>query len=510
MRKQTYIITLFINLILFGLFCASVSASTEYNNISIQEYNKAEKEYKQRTEKYQKDLNRYKEKIVYDESFAGSKEQQEESSRLSEVYKQQKAEYDSLLQMLDSVKVEYDNFKQIYNPQKGNLIFQIIFTGIIIIMFIIPIATLLSGIVLTHFFNKPLGKKLSKLGTILVTISALLILISLKMYIPALICLLVVSILFFFYKKIDKSNNNKPYPDISQSILLHLSVYVVLIAVFIPIIIIYKDSKPNYFLLTLVSVISFLIWYLFISKRYKNPLKNYFSFENINYEIIIYSLAVMAGIYIFKAGLSSVIRMPDWFISKILSETMKRKGGIYFILIEIVILAPIFEEIVYRGFILRGLIGNYGQKKALLSSALLFSFIHMNPSQLLPAFMLGLFFAWLYIRLNNVVLGIIIHSIYNGLAIIPSIIYYKNINTDISIYRLNDGHSIFFHKEIIIMLLGAGIIYLGIKYLIRKFSEKYGDNLLVPDEKYEEIRNSLFEENLIKVEDKYNNTIKQS
>lgn len=198
----------------------------------------------------------------------------------------------------------------------------------------------------------------------------------------------------------------------------------------------------DYNLLPLVNILFFIMCYFFISKKYKNPLKSFFLFKTINYKIIIYSMLVMLGFLIFLAGFNLIFQMPDLLVHKFFADKLKYKFGPLFLLIEVAVFAPIFEEIIHRGFILRGFIGNYSQKYAIFYSALLFSLFHVNPSQLLPGFLIGLFFAWIFIRLNNLFYSIIIHSIYNGILTAIGIIYFKKMDFTKNNYVFE--HSIFF------------------------------------------------------------------
>lgn len=58
--------------------------------------------------------------------------------------------------------------------------------------------------------------------------------------------------------------------------------------------------------------------------------------------------------------------------------------------LTVVIFAPLFEELLCRGVILRGLLHHITPAKAIFWSALMFAVMHLNPWQALPAFMVGL------------------------------------------------------------------------------------------------------------------------
>jgi membrane protease YdiL (CAAX protease family) len=62
-----------------------------------------------------------------------------------------------------------------------------------------------------------------------------------------------------------------------------------------------------------------------------------------------------------------------------------------------VVLAPLGEELLFRGILLRAL-RDYGDGICILVSGLLFGLLHANVYQIFYAFALGAFFAWLTAR----------------------------------------------------------------------------------------------------------------
>ena len=87
-------------------------------------------------------------------------------------------------------------------------------------------------------------------------------------------------------------------------------------------------------------------------------------------------------------------------------------------IIAAVIVAPIGEEIIYRGMITKLLLEEYRPTKAILISALIFGVIHLNPAQIPGAFLLGLLFGWLYYKTRSVIPGIILHFINNAASVV--------------------------------------------------------------------------------------------
>jgi membrane protease YdiL (CAAX protease family) len=94
-------------------------------------------------------------------------------------------------------------------------------------------------------------------------------------------------------------------------------------------------------------------------------------------------------------------------------------------IIMLVIAAPILEEILCRGIVLKGLLKNYAPNKAIVISALFFGLIHLNPWQALPAFLGGLFLGWTYYKTQSVIPGMIIHATINGTAVLLLFLPYQ-------------------------------------------------------------------------------------
>ncbi|MEA3350418.1 MAG: type II CAAX endopeptidase family protein [Chloroflexota bacterium] len=118
---------------------------------------------------------------------------------------------------------------------------------------------------------------------------------------------------------------------------------------------------------------------------------------NLVYSLMlaIYGLQVQPDIKLLFADISS----PGW------------------IFIAGVVIAPVVEEIIFRGFIFAGLRGRYGWKKAALISSALFALIHIQPLAVIPIFILGLIFAYLYQRSGSIWPAIIMHMSTNALAL---------------------------------------------------------------------------------------------
>lgn len=85
-----------------------------------------------------------------------------------------------------------------------------------------------------------------------------------------------------------------------------------------------------------------------------------------------------------------------------------------------VIVAPITEELLMRGFVLKNL-SRFGQRFGIVMSAFLFGIWHENIAQFLLAFAAGCFFGYLTVKHDSLVPSILCHMAVNSFAEIFSI-----------------------------------------------------------------------------------------
>jgi membrane protease YdiL (CAAX protease family) len=89
----------------------------------------------------------------------------------------------------------------------------------------------------------------------------------------------------------------------------------------------------------------------------------------------------------------------------------------WWLLIAGVIVAPVVEEIFFRGFVFSGLRNRYSWRTAAVISSLFFALVHLQPAALIPIFILGYIFSYLYYRSNSIMPAILMHISTNALAL---------------------------------------------------------------------------------------------
>jgi membrane protease YdiL (CAAX protease family) len=120
--------------------------------------------------------------------------------------------------------------------------------------------------------------------------------------------------------------------------------------------------------------------------------------------------------------LADLIPVPEFL--KVEPEKLGNMTGIASFLL-MVIIAPVFEELVYRGIILDGLLKRYSAFTAIIVSSLLFGIVHLNPEQFIAGFIVGVFAGWIYYKTRNLMLTMILHATINLVG------YFQNIYIDV-------------------------------------------------------------------------------
>ena len=111
----------------------------------------------------------------------------------------------------------------------------------------------------------------------------------------------------------------------------------------------------------------------------------------------------------------------DSFYKMMMEMLDKLTGGPFwssFLLVAI--FAPIFEEWLCRGMVLRGLLTRMKPGWAIVVSALFFALIHLNPWQALNAFIIGVIMGYVYYKSGSLWLTMLIHFVNNGTSVILS------------------------------------------------------------------------------------------
>lgn len=95
-------------------------------------------------------------------------------------------------------------------------------------------------------------------------------------------------------------------------------------------------------------------------------------------------------------------------------------------ILMLVVMAPVFEELLCRGVVLGSLRARYGVVVAWLVSAIFFGVLHVQPAQVVNATVIGLVLGFVYLATESMWAVMILHALNNGVAYLMLMAGYEN------------------------------------------------------------------------------------
>lgn len=133
------------------------------------------------------------------------------------------------------------------------------------------------------------------------------------------------------------------------------------------------------------------------------------------------------------------------------------------LIVMAVVMAPLFEEIIFRGIIQKGLI-NKGMKPAaaILIASVVFGIVHGNPWQFVGAVLLGVVLGLVYHRTKSLLLPVLLHAFNNLCSAL--LIFYGDTESFAEVFKVSE-----------FKVLALGIVLFTVFYYLfnRKYSVKH-------------------------------------
>ena len=175
----------------------------------------------------------------------------------------------------------------------------------------------------------------------------------------------------------------------------------------------------------------FLVLYLSLKSFFPLP-EDWFKF-NIRSSWFLWGLGgyfVALPIVILVSLINQQLWQGQGGSNPILPIALKGQDGLAlaFFFVTASIAAPVFEEIMFRGFLLPSLTKYMPVWGAIIASGFLFAMAHLNISEVLPLAVLGIILGVVYTRSRNLLSSMFLHSLWNS-------------GTLLSLYILGSGGS---------------------------------------------------------------------
>lgn len=224
-------------------------------------------------------------------------------------------------------------------------------------------------------------------------------------------------------------------------------------------------QKPWFMMISNAVVFCLMIAaFDFIVVRQKTNKKLNFNFSPTNVSTYLLIFPMMLGMMFIGEFITSQIPTTGPFFGDFYSFFENLMSGLtndpIVMVITAVIMAPIFEEIVFRGIIQKGMINN-GVKpwKAILLASILFGLIHGNPWQFVGATLLGCVLGLVYYKTKSLFLPMLLHGFNNLCSAV--LIFYTKKESFAEVFEMQEW-----------MILIIGIVLFSIFFYLFIFKNK--------------------------------------
>lgn len=171
-------------------------------------------------------------------------------------------------------------------------------------------------------------------------------------------------------------------------------------------------NAVSYFVAMSVTLAGFLFYR---SRRHGPKVVAHFSRRGLNPVLLLWGVFFMLS--------TSVVLEP---LLELLPEVPNAYGRGAWAIVTVVVMAPLFEEVIFRGVLLESTRAKYGVMVAWLVSSAIFGIVHVHPTVAVNAFFIGLVLGFIYLRTDSLWSVIILHAVNNGIAYLALIAGHGN------------------------------------------------------------------------------------
>lgn len=226
---------------------------------------------------------------------------------------------------------------------------------------------------------------------------------------------------------------SRPYPGVFQAVGLLVLLVGVVIFLAIPIAIFSFVGHNKLIASPVVGVIvdqvanAIIIAWGF--RKTKASLREVFPFNPLRPALLFPIILCVLGLGIVSSNFVLLVKTmfppPDWVTSSFI-DLLRTRYGLAFLSVEFLVMAPITEELLFRGLLLHGFLPRYGEARGVLASAILFGAFHTNLWQFSSAVLGGLLLGWLFVETRSLVPCMIGHAINNLFPLVLSFLVIRN------------------------------------------------------------------------------------
>ncbi|MGE5456900.1 MAG: lysostaphin resistance A-like protein [Methanococcaceae archaeon] len=214
-----------------------------------------------------------------------------------------------------------------------------------------------------------------------------------------------------------------------------------------------KDSDLS--AVYMVSALILLPFIVYVKKRTDIPGNFSLNFPAIRImgvlAVLVITLKIIATPFFYSELHFKALNEGNLMINSF--DLREPEASTVFKFLHFVILAPIFEEVFFRGQIQTLMMKRYSPAKAIILTSVFFAILHLKPDNLVALFVCGLIFGMVYYRTQSLGAAVFLHFSYNLLDFFS---VYKTIIAMDQMFLLN-----FLAFLLSIVVMSGILIYLG-------------------------------------------------
>lgn len=220
----------------------------------------------------------------------------------------------------------------------------------------------------------------------------------------------------------------------------------------------------------LCSIMGFFVYFFYLVNHYLRKRKKHPETETVKDMLQFYprSISPKSALLCAAAGfcmnlstsaLLAILPLPESFISDYSAgtESLLYTDNIALSLVYIVLLSPLCEEMMFRGFLLHTLSRAFPEKAVVVVVTIAFALPHIQPVWVIVALFSSFFFTLIRIRYGNLTYSLLMHAGFN-LATVPMLLL-----MDTGAYAILFDNMI---VELIYLIFGGITVFFCIKTLI--------------------------------------------
>ncbi|MEE9199165.1 MAG: CPBP family glutamic-type intramembrane protease [Dehalococcoidia bacterium] len=211
--------------------------------------------------------------------------------------------------------------------------------------------------------------------------------------------------------------------DVAKGLVFFVALAVFLSALFVLALLLFGDDSVGLYALLVTFLVEALlvaaVW-LFAVSKYHISWRTLGLWQRPGGSSVALAAAVVVAGIVVQGVYLTLLESLGVDIEGATGSTFLEEGGAVLVLLSLLALAvaPVAEEIFFRGFVFGGLANRFGFWWGAAASAAAFALAHIEPIKLFPLFVLGILLAWVYYKTGSLWSSVLAHLFNNTIALV--------------------------------------------------------------------------------------------